>query len=144
MSDYDRSRRPITRSLQEQTRQAMETFLSCLFNHDVTGAAALLADDVRNVGDGGGEFIAARVPIVGREKVLLFNSRIARQKPEDVRFEWRILNGLPALVVELASPAPGYAPRWVTTCELDETGRIRQINVVLATRKMTAVRAIRS
>ncbi|HZS10064.1 MAG TPA: sigma-70 family RNA polymerase sigma factor [Blastocatellia bacterium] len=144
MGDYDRSRRPITRSLQEQTRRALETFLTCLFNHDVTGAAALLADDVRQVGDGGGEFIAARVPIVGREKVLLFNSRVAEQKPADALFEWRVFNGLPALVIELADPARGYAPRWVMTCEVDETGRIRQIHSVLATRKLTAVRAIKS
>src|SRR5215831_2934778 len=46
MSDYDRDRRAPTRSLQEQTRRAMDRFLHCLFSQDVAGAEALLAADV--------------------------------------------------------------------------------------------------
>src|SRR5262245_973631 len=73
MREYDRERRLPTRSLQEQTRLAMERFMNCLFNRDVAGAEALLAADVRHLADGGGEFIAARTPVVGRNKVALFN-----------------------------------------------------------------------
>jgi len=140
MADYERDRRAPTRSLQEQTRRAMERFLNCLFSRDVAGAEALLAADVRHMGDGGGEFVAARKPVVGRQKVALFNLRLAELKPDDVRVTWRMLNGLPAIVIDLLRPPEKYAPRIVTTCELDAAGDIKRIFNVLATRKLTAVR----
>jgi RNA polymerase sigma-70 factor, ECF subfamily len=140
MREYDRERRPPTRSLQEETRRAMERFLHCLFNRDVAGVEALLAEDARHLGDGGGEFIAARAPVIGRQKVALFNLRLAELKPDDVSVSWRMLNGLPAIVIELARPPEKYAPRVVTTCELDAGGNIKRIFNVLATRKLTALR----
>jgi predicted DNA-binding protein YlxM (UPF0122 family) len=145
MRDYDRKRRLPTRSLQERTRRAMERFLSCLHNHDVVGAEALLAADVAHVADGGGEFIAARTPVVGRHKVALFNQKIALSylrkaelEPYSVRVYWLMFNGLPARVVEMDDLPQKYAPRIVTTCELDEAGNIKRIFNVLATRKLTA------
>jgi len=140
MRDYDRERLPPTRSLQEQTRRAMERFLNCLFSRDVAGVEALLAEDARHMGDGGGEFIAARSPVIGRRKVALFNLRLAELTPDDARITWRTFNGLPAIVMELTQPPEKYAPRIVTTCELDADGNIKRIFNVLATRKLTAVR----
>ncbi len=145
IAEYDRVRRPVTQALQKQARQVLEKFLGCLFNHDVAGAEALLAANVRQVSDGGGEFHAARVPIVGRDKVLLFNARlmqITRAQALAVRSEWRVLNGLPALVFEIPNIAPGFAPRTVMLCQLDAEGRIDLIHSVLASRKLTAIRAI--
>jgi RNA polymerase sigma-70 factor (ECF subfamily) len=139
MRDYDRERRPPTRSLQEQTRRAMERFLHCLFSRDVAGVEAMLAEDAQHLGDGGGEFIAARSPVIGRRQVALFNMRLAELKPDDARITWRTLNGLPAIVTELTQPPEKYAPRIVTTCELDAAGNIKRIFNVLATRKLTAV-----
>ncbi len=144
IAEYDRARRPITQALQQQVRQVLEKFLGCLFNHDVAGAEALLAENVRQVSDGG-EFHAARVPIVGRAKVRLFNARlmqIAKANALEVRSEWRVLNGLPALVFEIPNIAPGFAPRTVMLCQLDAEGRIDLIHSVLASRKLTAIRAI--
>ncbi|HEY6404021.1 MAG TPA: sigma-70 family RNA polymerase sigma factor [Blastocatellia bacterium] len=141
MSDYDRKRRLPTRSLQEQTRQAMERFLSCLHNHDVAGAEAVLAADVAHLADGGGEFIAARTPVVGRQKVALFNEKIVRGADlwtGSARVYWRMFNGMPARVMEFDDPPQKYAPRIVTTCELDEAGNIRRIFNILATCKLTA------
>ncbi|HEY7181958.1 MAG TPA: sigma-70 family RNA polymerase sigma factor [Blastocatellia bacterium] len=140
--DYDRERRLPTRSLQEQTRRVMERFLQCLFNRDAAGVEALLAEDARHLGDGGGEFLAARSPVIGRKKVALFNLRLAELKPEGARSTWRMFNGLPAIVTELARPPENYAPFIVTTCELDGAGAIKRIFNVLATRKLTAVRKI--
>jgi RNA polymerase sigma-70 factor, ECF subfamily len=147
MQDYDRARRPLTAAWQEQTKQTLTKFLGYLFNHDVAGAAALLAENVRQVSDGGGEFFAARVPIVGREKVVLFHSRIvqiATQQAYDVRSEWRMLNGMPALVFEIPNIAVGFAPRTVLLCQLDAEGRIAQLHSVLASRKLTAVRTVQA
>jgi RNA polymerase sigma factor (sigma-70 family) len=145
--DYDRQRRPPTRSLQEETRRAMERFLHCLFKGDVAGVEALLAEDAQHLGDGGGEFVAARSPVVGRHKVAIFNQkvwltllRMLELNPGSVRISWRMFNGLPARVLELTEPPQNYAPRIVTTCELDAAGDIKRIFNVLATRKLTAVR----
>jgi RNA polymerase sigma-70 factor (ECF subfamily) len=140
MNDYDRERRPPTRSLQEQTRRAMERFLQCLFNRDAAGVEALLAEDARHLGDGGGEFLTARSPVIGRKKVTLFNLRLADLRPDDARVTWRMFNGLPAIVTELSQPREKWAPRIVTTFELDAAGNIKRIFNVLATRKLTAVR----
>jgi RNA polymerase sigma-70 factor (ECF subfamily) len=140
MADYDRSRRLPDRSLQEKTRQVMERFLTCLTNHDVAGAEALLASEARQLSDGGGEFIAARVPIVGRDKVLLFYSRVAEKGTGILSYEIGMFNGMPAIVTKTIRSIPNYAPRSVTLCDLDAEGRIKQINVVLATRKLTALR----
>jgi RNA polymerase sigma-70 factor (ECF subfamily) len=140
MNDYDQSRIILTRELQAQTRQVMERFMAYLANHDVAGVESLLAHDVRQLGDGGGEFIAARVPIIGRAKVALFNLRVAEQAATtEVKFSWRMLNGTPALVTEYPQAPAQYARRLVTLCELDAEGRIKRIHNVLATRKLTAV-----
>src|SRR5262249_33723319 len=133
MGDYELDRRPPTRSMQEQTRRVMERFLHCLYSQDVAGVEALLAEDARHLGDGGGEFIAARSPIIGRRKVALFNLRVAELKPDDARISWRTLNGLPAIETELTQPPEKYAPRIVTTCELDAAGNIKRIFNVLHT-----------
>ncbi|MFN0123285.1 MAG: sigma-70 family RNA polymerase sigma factor, partial [Blastocatellia bacterium] len=82
---YDRHRRPPTSSLQEQTRRMMERFLGCLYNHDVAGAAALLASDVRHISDGGGEYIAARVPVCGPDKVARFSAHLLKNLAPDAR-----------------------------------------------------------
>lgn len=142
---YDRARQPLTQAWQERVQQAMQKFLGCLFNHDVAGAEAMLAENVRQLSDGGGEFHAARVPVIGREKVLLFHSRllqIAASKAYEVRSEWRVLNGLPALVFEIPNIPAGFAPRTVMLCQVDAEGRIAQIHSVLASRKLTALRPI--
>jgi RNA polymerase sigma-70 factor (ECF subfamily) len=142
MSSYDSSRTPVTRTLQQRTREVLQRFLDCLLSRDVEGAASLLAEDVRQTGDAGGEFFAARAPIVGREKVLRFHTNVTRLLGADARFGWRMLNGLPALILETTNPGPGYAPRIATICLLDEDGRISSIHNILATRKLTAVRPL--
>ena len=50
------------------------------------------------------------------------------------------LNGLPALVTELAKPGKGQAALLVTAIALDDAGRIARVYSVLATRKLTALR----
>jgi RNA polymerase sigma-70 factor (ECF subfamily) len=141
MRDYDRAPSRPTKEKQKKSRAALEQFLTCLAKHDVAGAEALLAADVRQLSDGGGEFFAARVPIVGRQKVLTFYQKIIERAPDyDVSYEWRTMNGSPALIAKLARREAGYAPRTVTSCELDEDGRIKQLHVILASRKLTAVR----
>lgn len=143
MQNYEHSRLMPSRQLQSQTRQVMERFLAYLADHNVAAVEALLAADVCQLSDGGGEFIAARTPIIGREKVALFNLRIMQQaRKTDVRLGWRMLNGMPALIAEYPQAPKQYAQRTVMLCELNSNGQIRRIHNILATRKLTAVQAV--
>jgi hypothetical protein len=72
MQEYDRARCVPTRALQERTRQALEQFLTCLASQDVSGMERLLAAEVCALSDGGGEFLAALKPVIGRDKVIRF------------------------------------------------------------------------
>ncbi|HMV47337.1 MAG TPA: sigma-70 family RNA polymerase sigma factor [Blastocatellia bacterium] len=143
MNRYDQSRISPSNELQAQTRRAMEAFLVCLSRHDVAGIESLLAIDVRQLSDGGGEYAAARLPVIGREKVALFNSRIARlRESAEMKFAWRMFNGTPAVIFEFTGVTESYAPRVLTLCELNGEGRISRLYNVLATRKLTAVRPV--
>lgn len=139
MQSYEQGRCVPTRSLQERTRQALERFLQCLRSNDVSGIEALLASDARALSDGGGEFFAARVPIVGREKLATFFSKGVKYLGERGRIELRMLNGLPALVTENPVAPPGYAPRTALLFEVDGEGRLTRFYSILATRKLKAL-----
>lgn len=140
MRDYDRNRCRPTGTLQERTRDALAQFIRCLLTQDVDGAAALLTASVRTVTDGGGEYTALHRPLVGRDAVLTLHLRVARRRGAGARVEFRLCNGLPAVVIEYASATKRQAPRAVLRCELDPDGHIRELHTILASRKLTAVR----
>ncbi len=131
---------PPSKSARREARRAIERFMSCLVRQDLPGLEALLAESVRTVADGGGEFNALRRPITGRARVAVFHLRTARRRMLRSRFEIRWANGMPAVVIETANPSRRQGPRVVLRCELDRDGRIREIHSVLARRKLTAVR----
>lgn len=144
MQAYDRERRPPTRALQEQTRTALARFVNAVSGHDVGAVEALLAEGVRAVSDGGGEFFAARVVIAGPRRVARFHWNIGHRRGAGARTEFRMINGFPALVVEFhddtpGRPSHGQPPRTVLACDLDAAGRITRLYTVLATRKLSAV-----
>lgn len=139
LRDYDRARRPPTPARAAQASEALRRFLTCLGSGDAAGLEALLAEDVRVRSDGGGEFAAARRPVLGRERVLRFLLGLAQKSGGATRFEPRRLNGLPALLAVPVSPRPGWAPRVVMQCLLDDDGRIVEILSVLATAKLRAL-----
>lgn len=140
LREYDRERCLPTRTMQEHTRQVLEKFLAALIRQDVPTIEALLTEDVRALSDGGGEFVAARKPIIGREKVTRFFAALGGRRITGVRLDIRLLNGLPALVIEFTDPRPREAARMVMGCELSADGRIKVLHSVLASRKLTAVR----
>ncbi len=139
MAAYDGDRQLPTRTVQQRTRKTLERFLACLAARDLEGIKAILADDVRVLSDAGGEFYARRVPLVGRGKVARLFLGIQRVVPA-VRGEMRMLNGLPSLVVEFTAPRVGWAPRVVIQCRIGHDGRIRELYMILASRKLTGVR----
>lgn len=139
MAAYDRARQPPTRTMQERTRAALERFMRAIAAEDGAAIAELLAPDVRALSDGGGEFHAARAPVVGAAKVALFFRRLNGRRAPGERSSVRMLNGLPAIVFEFATGRPGDPPRGTFHVELDADGRIRTIRNVLVTRKLSSV-----
>jgi RNA polymerase sigma-70 factor, ECF subfamily len=138
MKGYEERRMRPTRDHQARTAERLREFLECLQNQDVAGVEAMLARDARAVSDGAGEFFAARQPIVGRKNVARLLLCLAAKRPKDERLAFRMLNGLPALVVEVAAPA-GFAPRFILQVEVGAGRDIEAVHTVLATRKLLAV-----
>lgn len=140
MSDYDRSRRIPTRDLQERTREALSRFVNGLINGDVADVESMLATSVRAVSDGGGQYFAARKPIIGPKRVARFFLNISSRRAPTATFEIRRLNGMPALVGEFHDGRHNEPPRMVLLLDIDAEGRIAALHSVLADRKLTAVR----
>jgi RNA polymerase sigma-70 factor (ECF subfamily) len=118
--------------------RALAELLRCLLAQDAAGVERLLADSVRAVTDAGGEFTALRGPMVGRRGVATLLLRVARRRAPGARIAPCSVNGLPALRIVYGDRRPRAAPRALLRCEVDREGRIREIHVVLASRKLGA------
>jgi RNA polymerase sigma-70 factor (ECF subfamily) len=140
MQAYDRHRCVPTAELQERTAKALGELLRCMLTQDVAAMEALLAEGVRTITDGGGEFNALHAPMLGPQRVATLHLRVAKRRSAGVRTVLRSINGLPALVIQYAVSERRQAPRTVLRCDVDAEGRITELHAVLATRKLTAVR----
>ena len=139
MAAYDRSRGPGDVRMSAEALGALQRFLVALLSGDVAAAAACLAEDARLISDGGGQYRAALRPVVGADRVLRFFLGLQRKLGAEVRVEPRTFNGTPALVVEYEKPRARWAPRLVARCEVDAHGQIRELHLVLASRKLTGL-----
>lgn len=139
MAAYDRERCRPTRDEQERTRTALAELMGAFARGDLSGAEQRLASGVVALSDGGGEFFAARVPIVGVERVAKFYGNVATRSLAGAAYAMTMLNGLPAIVTEIPDAASGQAARLVTAIALDGEGRVARIWSILATRKLTAL-----
>ncbi|HEY7513271.1 MAG TPA: RNA polymerase subunit sigma, partial [Vicinamibacteria bacterium] len=119
--------------------EILTRFLACLQAGNVLEAESLLAQNVRLVSDGGGEFVTALRPVVGRDKVLrlVFGLAARRILPSSVRFAR--LNGNPGVVLDFAGARPPLPPRVVWECRLDADGRLAELFWVSASGKLTAL-----
>jgi RNA polymerase sigma-70 factor (ECF subfamily) len=141
MQAYDERRCLPTPELRERHRAVLARLLEALLAQDAHALEALLAESVRTVTDAAGQYTALPAALVGRARVARFYLQAARQRQAGgPRIEIRLVNGLPAALIELAHPVRRQAPRSVLRCELDEDGRIREIQAVLAPRKLGALR----
>lgn len=125
-------------SIEETLRLTIARMVQALSAGDAPAFAALLADDVRSLSDGGGEFSAATAPVVGRDRVgALYLGIATRRTPSSI--EMRTLSGMPALVLGFDARRPRDASRAVLGIVLDESGRVAEIYSVLASRKLCRV-----
>ena len=139
MEAYDRERCRPTREEQDRTRAALAELMGAFARGDLASAEKQLASSVVALSDGGGEFFAGRVPVVGADRVAKFYRNVATRSLAGAAHEMTMLNGLPAIVTEIPGPAHGQAAHLVTAIVLDREGRVARIWSVLATRKLTAL-----
>ena len=137
MRTYDDGRRPEIAPPQHAER--LQQLFTCLAAGDDGALAELLADDVRSVSDGGGDYYAALKPILGRDKVIRFFEGLLAKRGMPSSIALRTLNGAPAFVAEWSEAAGRFAPRSVTWIDLDDEDRISAIYVQLAPRKLVGL-----
>lgn len=134
---YDAGRVRLDAASQARTREALERFFTALTTGDVDGAKALLSDDVVLLNDGGGEYLAARVPINGADRILLFLRRLVELRGMPAAAELRLVNGQPVIDAAFPPTKHGEPPRAVNGVLLNAEGRIAMIYAVVAPSKLT-------
>jgi RNA polymerase sigma-70 factor (ECF subfamily) len=137
MLAYDTSGLRVSES--SRATQALQLFLTHVTSQDVDGVERMLAADCVALSDGGGEFFAARVPILGRAKVAKFYMKIAAMRPSEGAFEIRMLNGVPALLASFDDVPQGQAPHVVLLLDVAPSGEITRLYSVLTTQKIRAL-----
>ncbi|TXL84776.1 RNA polymerase sigma factor SigJ [Streptomyces sp. IB2014 016-6] len=89
-------------------RRAVDAFLSAVLGGDFDGLLEILDPEVVWRSDGGGKVMAARLPILGDEKVVRFTRRLMRDfDPETMHALVREVNGSPGVV--LVDPVGGQS-----------------------------------
>jgi RNA polymerase sigma factor (sigma-70 family) len=140
MREYDKSSAAFTPARREATERALEQFLLYLNARDAEGLERLLAEDVVSLSDGGGEVAAALRPIRGRGKVLRLMMALLEKAVSPPRASFLVLNGRPAILLEDVNSLATRATRYTVHVEVDEAGRIRKLDAVLAPSKLTAIK----
>jgi RNA polymerase sigma-70 factor (ECF subfamily) len=138
MSSYDAHPQRPSLARNAELLETLHAFCIHLFAHNVPALEKLLAEGVRARNDGNGEYFAARRPVLGLHKVILFSLKTSTYGP--ARFAIRTLNGVPAVVCERFGEPAGVPPRVAMLFQLDESGRICEMDAVVATRKLHAIR----
>jgi RNA polymerase sigma-70 factor (ECF subfamily) len=137
MLAYDEQRTPLDQ-LDTRTQRALERLMAALASESAENLASLLSADVRALTDAGGEFAAALLPIYTPRKVARFLTKLTATA-KILRVEPAVLNGLPALVVEIDPKNPRAGRKMVLRVEVDSEDRIREIHVLLASQKLVRV-----
>ena len=105
---------------------------------DASALLSWLAEDVTLKSDGGGEFAAALKPLHGRDHVARFLEGIGK-KTKMVAATVRRLNAGPVLLVTSTSTIAKAADHTAMRVDLDDDGRIREIHIVVAPKKLHGV-----
>lgn len=139
LATYDSERVPLSPEHQARVQAALLKLLMAFFQGDVAALEAMLAEDVRALNDSNGEFVAARVPVEGRERVIRFHLNIQRERDGQVAWAVQNLNGLAAGVFSYAHAPSHMARQIVFQIALNREGLISEMNTVVASRKLSHV-----
>ncbi|MEU3732412.1 RNA polymerase sigma-70 factor [Streptomyces sp. NPDC033538] len=119
-----------------QRRDLTERFLAAAVDGDLEGLMALLAPDVRLVGDSGGKSKAPLRVLETSDKVARFLQGAARKGIADASFRFLELNGGPALLV-----LSGNKPDSVFQLDVVD-GRIASVYIIRNPDKLQALAAL--
>ena len=114
-------------------RRFLEAFLSAAQKGDLTALKEIFTEDVVSITDGGGIIGAARVPVLGRERVAKFIATFASHFWADVTLSWRQVNGQSSVLI-----ARGGAIIAVATVDASPQG-ISQILWVMNPAKLSSM-----
>ena len=126
-------RRPRFVADHAQRERLTADFLRAVSEGDMPALIATLTDNVTVFSDGGGKVNAARKPIVGRDKVALFLTNLARLAPAETSFRIEPINGQPGIVTLVDGVV-----RNVVTFDFTDSG-IRTIYIVVNPDKLRPV-----
>jgi RNA polymerase sigma-70 factor (ECF subfamily) len=126
-------RRPRYEADRTQQERLTSNFLRAVSEGDMPALIATLADDVTVFSDGGGKVNAARKPVIGRDKVALFLTNLARLAPAGTTFRAETINGQPGVVTLVDGIV-----RNVVTFDFADSG-IRTIYIVVNPDKLHPV-----
>ena len=126
-------RRPRYEADRTQQERLTANFLRAVSEGDMPALIATLADDVTVFSDGGGKVNAARKPVIGRDKVALFLTNLARLAPAGTTFRAETINGQPGVVTLVDGIV-----RNVVTFDFADSG-IRTIYIVVNPDKLRPV-----
>ncbi|MFE3328342.1 RNA polymerase sigma factor SigJ [Streptomyces sp. NPDC059176] len=110
----------------DEHRRAVDAFLTAVTGGDFDGLLEVLDPEVVWRSDGGGKVMAARLPVLGHEKVARFALRLTRGLDPAAQVLVRDVNGTPGLV--LADQAGGQSAVFAFAVH---AGRITEIGAVV-------------
>ncbi len=126
--------RPRFKPAPETHRQLLTSFQAAVESGDMTTLTTLLSENVTLWTDGGGRTRKAALrPIYGREVVARMCLASKRIWPQNVRFEFREVNGQTALIVRVDGRA------WSCLSIEVEQGQIQVIRIIINPDKLTRV-----
>ena len=110
----------------QHQRALVERFLAAARTGEVEPFAALLAEDVLLVGDGGGKAASVRIPAIGRLRVARFLRGLIRKTTPTMSVKVVRANGAPAMLVR-----DGDEPIGLYALDIDPTAdTIRGIHAI--------------
>lgn len=118
--------------------QTLMRLMAAAAADDADALLACLADDVELKSDGGGEFAAALKPLHGRDNVVRFLEGLGK-KTKMVAATVSRLNAGPVLLLTTTSTIARAADHTAMRVDLDDAGRVREIHIVVAPKKLHGV-----
>lgn len=139
MADYDK-RQAVTPERVAAAQHALKALLLHLELGNAAALRTLLAEDLVVINDADDGVFAARKPVRGVERVILFHQKTRRihlqrgERRERMRFE--VLNGAAAIIADMPTRDPRVPSRAVCWIELDDDGRIDFIGWQLRSQRL--------
>lgn len=109
---------------------ALLRFSQAIQRGDLDAARALLTPEATYLADGGPQYRAAGLPLVGADRLVRVFSALGTSLGQ-TRVELRWVGGFPALWIQVLEPKIGLAPAALVQVVLDPEGRIATVTTLM-------------